>query len=150
MGKHRAYLDQKCNKSDRHQIGLPVCRKAVCAITSRCRARESVGRSGCNVGVERRGKNRGRGINGQWDGGGNEDVTNRVCGVILWGIQERGEDAIVRGVKEVDQDDGDGDGDMIDIHGGQREDVESERGKMGVFIYPWNTGVSPGQHSEKL
>ena len=78
--------------------------------------------------VERRGENRRRGIDGQWNRGGDENVTNRVCGVILWSVEERGEDTIVRGVKEVDQDDGDGNKDIIDVHGGRRgEDVETER-----------------------
>ena len=85
-------------------------------------------RSGCKVGVERRGQSRRRGIDGQGDGGGCENVTDRVCGVVLRSIEERGEDSIIGGVKEIDQDDGDGDEDVVDVHGGRRgEGAEIEK-----------------------
>ena len=107
-----------------------------------------MGRSGCKVGVEQRGENRGRGIDGQGDGGGSENVTNRVRGIVLRGIKERGEDPIVDGVKEADQDDNEGGEDIVGIHGGRcEEDVEIEE---SGFIYPWNTGESSRQCSEKL
>lgn len=122
------YLDEECNTDNRHQVGLPVCRNGVGVMANRCRACECVRRSGCEVGVERRSENRRRGINGQGDEGGSENVTDGVCGVVLRGIQERGEDAIVGGVKEIDQDDSDGDEDIIDVHGGRRgEDAEIEK-----------------------
>jgi len=51
-----------------------------------------------------------RRIDGQCDGGGSKNATNRVCGLIVWGVEERGEDTIVDGVKEADQDDDEGGG----------------------------------------
>lgn len=127
-------MEQKCNKNNRHQVDLPVYRKSVRPISSRCPTRESVGRSGCKVGVEWRGKNRGRGIDGQGDDGGSENVTNRVCGIILRGINEGGEGAIVDGVKEVNQDDNEDGEDIIEIHGGGcEEEAETEEGR---FMYP--------------
>jgi len=54
---------------------------------------------------------------GQDDGGGSGDEANRVCGIILGGVQERGQDAVVGGVKEVNQNDDKGRKDIVDVHG---------------------------------
>ena len=115
------HLEQKYNKNSRHQVGLPVYREVVRPMTSRCRTCESVGRSRCKAGVERRGENRGRGIDGQGDGGGSENVTNRVRGIILRKVKKRGKATIFDGVKEVGQDDNEGDEDIVGIHGGRCE-----------------------------
>lgn len=112
-------MDQKSRNDDRRQVDRPVHREVVRAITSRCRTHESIGRGGYIFGVEWRGENRWRGVNGQWDGGGSNNETNRVCGIILWGVEERGEDTVVGGVKEVYKDDDERREDIIDIHGGR-------------------------------
>ena len=126
------YVDQEHNKNNGHKVGLPVYRKAVRTVGSRCRTGESVGKSRCIVWVERRGKNRGRGIDGQGDGGGSNNVTDRVCGVGLGSDEEGGEDAVVGGVKEVDEDDDEGSEDVKGVHGGRcGRDVEIEMREYG-------------------
>lgn len=141
-------MDQKRNKNDRHQVGLPVYRKAVRTVTSRSCTRKSVGGTGCIVGVEWRSENRGRRVDGQ-DGGGSKNVTDRVCSVALCGANERSEDAIVDRRKKVDQKrDEDGEDD-VEMHDGRREeDAEVESARKSGFIYPGNTGGSLRRHSE--
>ena len=69
-------MNQKPRDDNHQQVDLPINREAVRTITSRGRTRESVRRGGCKVGVERRDENRGRGVDGEGDGGGSDDVTN--------------------------------------------------------------------------
>jgi hypothetical protein len=111
-------MDQKPKDDGPCQVDLPVHREAVRTITSRGRTHKGVGRDGCIVGVKRRSENRGRGVDGVGDGGGSDDVTNRVRGVRLGGFEERSENAVVFGVKKVDEDDEGGE-DAVDVHGGR-------------------------------
>ena len=113
-------MDQKSRDDDR-QVDHPVHREAVHTVTSRCCTRKSVRRNGCIFGVERKGENRRRGIDGQGDGGGSGDETNRVCGIILGGVKERDKDAVVGGVKELTDNDHKSREDVIDIHGGRQD-----------------------------
>ena len=136
------YLDQKCNKNSRRHVGLPVYRRTSRPVTSRCCTHESVRRGGCKIEVERGGENRGRGIYGQGDGGGSENVRNGVCCIILRVVKEKDMDAAVGRVKEVDEDDHEGGEDVVGIHGGRCEEGVGT-GESG-FIYPWNTGAGSG------
>ena len=78
-----------------------------------------MGRGGCKVEVERGGENRGRGIDGQGDGGGSENVGNRVCCIVLRVVKESDVDTIVGRVKDVDQDDYERGEYVVEIHGGR-------------------------------
>jgi len=68
-------MDQKSRDHDR-QVDHPAHREAIYAVTSRCRTHKSVGRNGCVFGVERRGEDGRRGVDGQGDGGGSDNETN--------------------------------------------------------------------------
>jgi len=112
-------MDQKTRDDNHQEADRPIYRAAVRTMTNRCRTHESVGRSGCIVGVKREGENRGRGADGQGDRGGRDDVANRVRGIVLGGIEERDESRVVVGAEEVDEDDDECGDDVIDIHGGR-------------------------------
>jgi len=112
-------MDQKPKDDNLQQDDCPIYRKTVRTVTSRGRTHESVGRSGCIVGVKWRGENRRRWVDGQGDGGGSDDVTNRTRCTRLGGVEERSEGAVVVGVKKMDEDGSEGCEDVIDIHGGR-------------------------------
>ena len=78
-------------------------------------------RNGCIFGVEQKDKNRWRGVDGQGDGGGSDNETNRVCGIILRGVKERSEDTVVSGVKELNKNNYKSRKDVIDVHGGRQD-----------------------------
>ena len=146
MEQRSAYMDQKSREDDHQQVDLPIHRKVVRTVISRGRTDESMGKGGCMVRVKRGGKDRGRGVDGEGDGGGSGDVTNGVCGIGLGGFEERGESKVVVGVKEVDEDGNEGGEYVVDIHGGRMgvahcrmwwevvvevEDAEIENGQDG-------------------
>lgn len=78
-----------------------------------------MGRDGCIGRVKRRGEDRRRWVDGQGDGGGSDDVTNRVCSVGLGGAEKRGEGIMVVGVDKVGEDEDEGSEDVVDVHGGR-------------------------------
>lgn len=78
-----------------------------------------MGRGGYIVGVKSRGENRRGWVNGQGDGRGNDNVINRVRGIILGGIEEGDEGTVIVGLKKVGEDNDEGGEDVVDIHGGR-------------------------------
>lgn len=69
-------MNQKPRDDNRQQVDRPIHRAAVRTMTSRGRTHESVGEGGCMVGVVWRSENRGRGVDGEGNGGGSDDVAN--------------------------------------------------------------------------
>lgn len=69
-------MNQKPRDDDHQQVDHPIHREAVRIIINRGCTHESVGKGECVVRVKRRGEDRGRGVDGEGDGGGGDNVAD--------------------------------------------------------------------------